>query len=72
MSVVSHTSSPNHYQRTSVLLERGVRLIVQFSLTFGPIDCCLPGSSVHGILQARILRKRRKADIYTESDDLVR
>ena len=22
---------------------------------FDPMDCCLPGSSVHGILQARIL-----------------
>ena len=30
--------------------------VVQSSLTlYGPMDCNLPGSSVHGILQARIL-----------------
>ena len=33
-----------------------VRAITQSYLTLGdPMDCSLPGSSVHGILQARIL-----------------
>ena len=39
-------------------LQSGLRLVVQ-SLShvrlFNPVDCSLPGSSVHGILQARIL-----------------
>ena len=31
-------------------------LVVQLCLTLCyPMDCCLPGSSVHGILQARVL-----------------
>ena len=31
-------------------------LATQLCLTLcDPMDCCLPGSSVHGILQARIL-----------------
>ena len=31
--------------------------LLQFCLTFcDPMDCTLPGSSVHGILQARILQ----------------
>ena len=31
-------------------------LVTQLCLTFcDPVDCSLPGSSVHGILQARIL-----------------
>ena len=31
-------------------------VLVQLGLTFcDPMDCSLPGSSVHGILQARIL-----------------
>ena len=63
---------PKPLSKDFSLLERGVLLVAQFSLTLGPTDCCLPGSSVHGILQARILRKRSKAVIYTESDDLVR
>ena len=34
-----------------------VVLIAQFCPTFGdPMDCGLPGSSVHGILQARSLQ----------------
>ena len=32
--------------------------VVQLCLTLGkPVDCSLPGSSVHGILQARILER---------------
>ena len=34
----------------------GVPLLAQMCLTLcDPMDCSLPGSSVHGILQARIL-----------------
>ena len=33
-----------------------VYLVVQLCLTlYDPIDCSLPGTSVHGILQVRIL-----------------
>ena len=35
---------------TSAVLNRSV-----VSNSLGPMDCSLPGSSVHGILQARIL-----------------
>ena len=38
----------------STVCEKG--LIAQLCPTLGdPMDCCLPGSSAHGILQARIL-----------------
>ena len=31
------------------------QLLSHVQLSCNPVDCCLPGSSVHGILQARIL-----------------
>ena len=35
---------------------RGVCNLLQLYLTlYDPMDCSLPGSSVHGILQARVL-----------------
>ena len=32
-----------------------VRLLLSCPVLFDPMDCSLPGSSAHGILQARIL-----------------
>ena len=31
--------------------------VVQLCLTLNPMDCSLPGSSIHGILQARVLEQ---------------
>ena len=35
--------------------KRGKVLVAQSCLTLRPVVCCPPGSSVHGMLQARIL-----------------
>ena len=36
-------------------LIKKIMLVAQSCLTLQPMDCSPPGSSVHGILQARIL-----------------
>ena len=42
--------------KTSYLKNRKAVLIIQSCPTLcNPVDCSLPGSSVHGLLQARIL-----------------
>ena len=47
-------SIKNFLKRTRILLMKV--LVTQSSPTlYNPMDCSLPGSSVHGILQARIL-----------------
>ena len=47
-----------YYMPSSLYTEMYIRAkLLQSCLTlWGPMDCCLPGSSVHGILQARILK----------------
>ena len=51
----SNSMRPNTWLATHKLHEVKV-LVVQLCLTLcDPMDCSLPGSSVHGILQARIL-----------------
>ena len=43
---------------SEVMLVRVCLLVLQFCLTVcNPLDCSPPGSSVHGILQARILEQ---------------
>ena len=63
-TVDENVSGYNHYGEhyADSLKQRGIKLpcirvkLLQLCLTFcNPMDCSLPGSSVHGILQARIL-----------------
>ena len=50
------TISQPEYGTLALRLCVGVHVRAQSSLTLcGPMDCSLPGSSVHGFLQARIL-----------------
>ena len=49
-------SSTPKYPKSNYLSERKERETTQSCLTLcNPVDCSLPGSSVHGILQARML-----------------
>ena len=42
----------------TIPMKRKEMLVSQLCLTLcNPMDCSLPGSSVHGILQARILER---------------
>ena len=51
----SHTRLSD-WTRTILKIQKVVCLVAQSCLTlFNPMDCSPPGSSVHGILQARIL-----------------
>ena len=63
-TVDENVNGYNHYgeQYADSLKQSGIKLpcmrvkLFQLCLTFcNPMDCSLPGSSVHGILQARIL-----------------
>ena len=48
----------NQSNLPSLLQKKNVFLVAQACLTLcDPMDCSLPGSSVHGILQARILER---------------
>ena len=52
-----YSSLTSFYSSVILLHEVKMKLsVAQMCLTlFDPMDCSLPGSSVHGILQARIL-----------------
>ena len=53
---VQHFSRCAQALSTSFRLDHGEAKVAQSCPPLcGPMDCCLPGSSVHGILQARIL-----------------
>ena len=50
-----HLSTGLGEAETPVLEERKKKVTQSFPTLCDPIDCSLPGSSIHGILQARIL-----------------
>ena len=51
----THSNTTGHTQTFNIILKVKVKLLSRIRLFVTPTDCSLPGSSVHGIFQARIL-----------------
>ena len=51
----THSNTTGHTQTFNIILKVKVKLLSRIRLFVTPTDCSLPGSSVHGIFQVRVL-----------------
>ena len=59
--------------RTVLIAKRKVKVLVSqsYPALCDPMDCCLPGSSIHGILQARVLAAAKSLQSCPTLCDLI-